>query len=320
MQVKTWLWLLAVISGVLAQCEIENLPDCAQSCLDTGSSANCSQACTANYADVTSCYETRCELADYLYAMKATGSVCEVPPRRRKMTQLAVGSTFIVLMTIAIALRLVGRPPLSPSFGIDDIIGLITYVTAMVLSIVVLRAAQIGWGTDMWALDTAEIMEQMKLFYLGMIFFYFTVTVAKLAIIFFYLRIFTTRTFTRTAYTLVVLCSAYAIAAVFQTIFDCTPAPYFWTRFDGVSEGTCMDYTAFRTMPPINTALDVIVMVLPLPLLIKLNLPLAKKIRVISMFSVGILVIIAGILRMTHFYHFITTYNITCMFLQPVET
>lgn len=42
-------------------------------------------------------------------------------------------------------------------------------------------------------------------------------------------------------------------------------------------------------MPPLNIALDVVVMLLPLPLLLKLNLPLAKKIRVISMFSVGIL-------------------------------
>lgn len=80
-------------------------------------------------------------------------------------------------------------------------------------------------------------------------------------------------------------------------------------------------------MPPLNIALDVVVMLLPLPLLLKLNLPLAKKVRVISMFSVGILyvlqhllfvysnsgrIIIAGILRLSHLYHSITTYNITC--------
>ncbi|KAL5342684.1 hypothetical protein BJX70DRAFT_409671 [Aspergillus crustosus] len=176
---------------------------------------------------------------------------------------------------------------------------------------IMLKGTSIGWGTDMWALTRFEIMAQMKLFYIGIIFFYFSVSVAKLAILFFYLRIFTTRFFKRITYGVIGLCAAYSAAVVFQSAFDCTPASYYWTRFDPESEGTCLSYTAFRIMPAVNIALDVVVMVLPLPLLLKLNLPLAKKVRVISMFSVGILIIIAGILRLAHLYHSITTYNIT---------
>ncbi|OJJ53558.1 hypothetical protein ASPSYDRAFT_532721 [Aspergillus sydowii CBS 593.65] len=181
----------------------------------------------------------------------------------------------------------------------------------MVDTAIMIEGARLGWGTDMWALTQAQIIAQMKLFYVGIIFFYFSVSVAKLAILFFYLRIFTTRTFKRVTYGLIALCSAYSVAVVFQSAFNCTPASYYWTRFDGVSEGTCLSYAAFKVMPPLNIALDVVVMLLPLPLLLRLNLPRAKKIRVISMFSVGILVIIAGILRLTHLYHSITTYNIT---------
>ncbi|KAL4956114.1 hypothetical protein BDW69DRAFT_181913 [Aspergillus filifer] len=319
---RTWfvLLLLALIVQFTVgddTCRIiENLPQCADSCLSEAAvSGNCSdmsrEICTAQYKSVISCYETHCGLKDYLYAMSMTNTLCGIPPRKRQGTQIAVGTTFIVLTTLVVALRIAGRPPCSDSFGIDDAIGLITYCTAMVDTAVMLAGVKVGWGTDMWALNKQDIIQQMKLFYIGIIYFYFSVSISKLAILFFYLRIFTTQTFKKVTYGLIALCSAYAIAVIFQSAFDCSPPSYFWTRFDGVSQGTCLPYAAFKVMPPINIALDVVVMVLPLPLLLRLNLPWAKKLRVISMFSVGILIIIAGTLRMTHLYHSITAYNIT---------
>ncbi|OJJ08196.1 hypothetical protein ASPVEDRAFT_89425 [Aspergillus versicolor CBS 583.65] len=293
--------------------DINNLPQCAANCLPGLFDCNGAQQalCAAEYEGITSCYERDCQLREYLYSMNITNAVCEIPPRSRHGTQIAVGSSFITLTTIIMGFRLAGRPPFSDSFGVDDVIGIVTFITAMVDTAMMIAGANIGWGTDMWALTQAQIITQMKFFYVGILFFYFSVSVSKLAILFFYLRIFTTRTFKRVTYGLIALCSAYSVAVVFQSAFDCTPASYYWTRFDGISEGTCLSYTAFKVMPPLNIALDVVVMLLPLPLLLKLNLPLAKKIRVISMFSVGILIIVAGILRLSHLYHSITTYNIT---------
>lgn len=88
---------------------------------------------------------------------------------------------------------------------------------------------------------------------------------------------------------MILLCSAYGVGSVVASILDCMPPSYFWTRFDGVSTGYCVSQTAFKVIPPVNIALDVVVMVLPLPLLVRLNLPLQKKIRVLSMFSMGVL-------------------------------
>jgi hypothetical protein len=128
-----------------------------------------------------------------------------------------------------------------------------------------------------------------QFFYAGIIAFYLSVSLAKLSILFFYLRIFTTDSFKRITYTMIFLCSAYGVGSVVASILDCMPPSYFWTRFDGVSTGYCVSQTAFKVIPPVNIALDVVVMVLPLPLLARLNLPLQKKIRVLSMFSVGVL-------------------------------
>ncbi|KAL3478856.1 hypothetical protein BJX99DRAFT_256063 [Aspergillus californicus] len=331
MSVAVYMALLGLAVGDETCERLDSLPHCAGTCFSATIFPTCSETkqflCATDYATVISCYERQCDLRDYLCgipslrvlrlgtdrpdAMNTTHTVCDIPPRSRQSTQIALGSAFIALTTVVVGLRLIGRPPLSASFGIDDAIGLLTYCTAMTDTVLMIKGAQVGWGTDMWALSRSEIIAQMKFFYVGIIFFYFSVSVAKLSILFFYLRIFTTRPFKRVTYGVIALCSAYAIAVVFQSAFDCTPASFYWNRFDGVSQGTCLDYAAFKVMPPVNIALDVVVMALPLPLLVRLNLPLAKKIRVISMFSVGILIIIAGILRITHLYHSITTYNIT---------
>ncbi|CEL10261.1 hypothetical protein ASPCAL13383 [Aspergillus calidoustus] len=319
MRLRNTVALLLTLGFAIAQegpCErFQRLPQCADSCVSNYVGSDCPRTkgfvCDSEYGAIASCFEEQCPLEQYLYAMNITTGVCDIPPRSRKTTQIGVGAAFIAITTIVMGMRFLGRPPFSDSFGIDDAIGVLTYVTAMVDTILMVQAAREGWGTDMWSLSREQIIHLMKLFYIGIIFFYFSVAVSKLAILYFYLRIFTTPSFKRVTYAVIALCATWGLAVVFQSAFNCTPAWFYWTRFDGVSKGTCLSYTAFKIMPPINVALDVVVMLLPLPSLLKLNLPVAKKVRVISMFSVGILILVAGTLRLTHLYNSITTYNIT---------
>ncbi|KAL4786863.1 hypothetical protein BJX76DRAFT_62727 [Aspergillus varians] len=131
-------FFVLLISGLaLADTEpcgtIANLPQCAQRCLSSYAAAsNCSDTkqplCAAEYTRTTSCYEDHCDLHEYLYAMNTTNTLCDIAPRDRRSTQIAVGSSFIALTMMTMALRLVGRPPFSASFWVDDWIALITFV------------------------------------------------------------------------------------------------------------------------------------------------------------------------------------------------
>lgn len=64
-------------------------------------------------------------------SMNITNAVCDVPPRSRQATQIGVGSSFIALTTIIMGLRMAGRPPFSAAFGIDDVVGFVTFVRAL---------------------------------------------------------------------------------------------------------------------------------------------------------------------------------------------
>lgn len=63
-----------------------------------------------------------------------------------------------------------------------------------------------------------------------------------------------------------------------------------WTFWSGETQGHCINAFVFRCIfASFNIVLDIIVMLLPIPALLKLNLSKKKKIQVVAMFCVGLL-------------------------------
>jgi hypothetical protein len=83
---------------------------------------------------------------------------------------------------------------------------------------------------------------------------------------------------------------AYWIAFLIVTIFQCRPLPGAWTRWDGTFRGQCTNVNIQGWMSGVATILlDVATLVLPLPIIAKLDLSLQKKVHIFLMFSVGFL-------------------------------
>jgi hypothetical protein len=85
-----------------------------------------------------------------------------------------------------------------------------------------------------------------------------------------------------------------------------------WNQWDGLHEGTCNDiHLQGWIAAAINIFLDAVVMGLPMKHLAGLNMSLKKKLMVMSMFGVGIFVIVISIIRLETLIHFSNTENIT---------
>lgn len=111
----------------------------------------------------------------------------------------------------------------------------------------------------------------------------------RASIIVFYLRIFTIKESRRIIiYTLtaeVVLSSTFVLIMLFQ----CTPVSYYWTKWDQLHPGHCID--SYRYMIAgwsTLIALDFWVMWVPLPMIAKLQLSTRKKLLIGIMFAMGI--------------------------------
>lgn len=114
----------------------------------------------------------------------------------------------------------------------------------------------------------------------------------KLSIMGFYLKFFPFTVFPglRTAiYITIAITVASGISFTMSIIFQCTPISFFWSAFDDPPPvGSCIKINKYAwTVATFNFALDLWLLALPLPELLKLSLPLRKKVVVCLMFSVG---------------------------------
>jgi hypothetical protein len=169
-----------------------------------------------------------------------------------------------------------------------------------------------GLGRDIWTLSADQITNVLKYYFLGEIFYVVALGISKISILFLYLRVFPSKSFRMLTYSVMGLSVAYTIAFFFATTFQCWPISLAWTQWDGLHEGHCNDiHLQGWIAAAINIALDAIVMILPMKHLAMLNMSLKKKIMVMSMFGVGIFVIVVSVIRLYSLIHFANTENIT---------
>lgn len=176
---------------------------------------------------------------------------------------------------------------------------------------------QNGLGRDIWTLTPQQITNVLKYYFLGEIFYVVALGVSKISILFFYLRVFPSKGFRTLTFTVMGLSIAYTIAFFFATTFQCLPISLAWTQWDGLHEGGCNDiHLQGWIAAAINIFLDATVMILPLKHLANLNMSMKKKLMVMSMFSVGIFVIVVSAIRLYSLIHFANTENITWNYVE----
>lgn len=128
------------------------------------------------------------------------------------------------------------------------------------------------------------------MFYMGVICYFYSIMVTKLSILAFYLRIFTDQTFKMSTYVLMGITVACLLGFVPTIIWQCTPIRYTWTAQPGQTGGHCVNiFLATWIGSSINVILDLAVILLPIPHLLKLTLSRKKKVQVVAMFCVGLL-------------------------------
>lgn len=78
----------------------------------------------------------------------------------------------------------------------------------------------------------------------------------------------------------------YNIGVMFPLIFACTPVQKTWNL--AIMEGACINRTpVFIATAVLNMVTDISILVLPIPMIVKLQMSRAKKVGLICMFGVG---------------------------------
>lgn len=239
-----------------------------------------------------------------------------VDPVTRGPALIIINVIFMVLMTLAVILRFYSRYTCKRWLGWDDFFIGIALIFSLALGAMVIHAnIRHGWDRHLWDLRFTQYQNASIYAFVGRLGFVLAATFTRLSLVCFLLRLVTGSGHTSFAWVLraallwqVVVCTA----LVFMTVFLCVPVRAYWA-IPLVDNAKCLnegDVTLAGGV--VNCVSDLMVTLLPIPIVMKLNMPLRQRIGVIVLLSLGIVVTIAGIVR-TYFIwkSLIESYDIT---------
>ena len=122
--------------------------------------------------------------------------------------------------------------------------------------------------------------------YIAESFYVVDLALTKISVLVLYLRLFPYKTFRYAAFATIGMIALSTTIIFFVTVFSCHPVAFFWNK--DIRGGTCINV---NTLAYANSAMsiiqDLLIVALPLPVLVKLNMGTKKKIGVGFMFAVG---------------------------------
>ncbi|KAF4469225.1 integral membrane PTH11 [Fusarium albosuccineum] len=266
---------------------LAELPQCARSWLgDAISKSDCESAdvecvCTSEaIIPVASvCVSEACTVKESLTTQNMTNTYCHAPVRDKTSTFVNVTIVLGVISGISILLRIGSKILITNSdFGLDDLFIILTLTIGIPSTAMNIHGtAGHGEGRDIWTLEFDQITRFGFFFWLLEVFYFAQVSLLKMSLLFFYLRIFPGPA-QKLLWGTVIFNAIYGVAFIFLAIFQCSPISFFWTGWDGEHEGTCANVNAIGWA--------------------NASLHWKKKIGVAAMFIVGTFVTIVSIIRL----------------------
>ena len=126
----------------------------------------------------------------------------------------------------------------------------------------------------------------MQALYAYLIFYTFIILTIKNSILLLYHRVFVNPRFQWHVRFWIAFTLLFQISTLLVDIFNCTPINYFWDKT--VPHGHCVNIFAyFMACAAINVFTDLVILVLPMPMIWSLRIPTRQKLVLVGIFFMG---------------------------------
>ncbi|KAI1768370.1 hypothetical protein GGR53DRAFT_517810 [Hypoxylon sp. FL1150] len=208
----------------------------------------------------------------------------------------------LTLATVAVCLRLYTRYFILNKFWFDDILAIIGLMGSMTNGIVLCVHTKYGLGAHVWDLDFNSEQGVMffKMFYINSITYNTSLMLIKCTLFLQYYRLIQEVPHYRKFYLVVMsVVTGWVISQEFVLVFACTPIESYWNHN---IDGTCLNSNVIGWMNAIgNLVTDLVILLLPIPVVWRLNLNSGRKWAVLGIFGLGFFTCIISICRMVFF-------------------
>ncbi|KAH6959632.1 hypothetical protein BKA56DRAFT_501220 [Ilyonectria sp. MPI-CAGE-AT-0026] len=263
-------------------------------CEDTNQTCLCSNQ--ALQMEAAGCITESCTVKESLSIMASCGA-----PVHDNSRGLVINTiTLTIIAVLFVIQRFSTRIFWSTPIWLDDWFILLSCLASFIdMILVICGTVHYGLGRDIWTISPADITVFGIYLYAGGLAYLTVLTLLKLSLLCFYLRIFPTQSVRRILWGTIILNAVSGIVFCIVFTLQCLPISYFWNQWDGEHQGYCINGNAMGwSHAAVSIAIDIWMLIVPLLQLKSLNLNWKKKVGVGIMFSVGTFVTIMSILRL----------------------
>ncbi|KAI1335083.1 hypothetical protein F5Y15DRAFT_399511 [Xylariaceae sp. FL0016] len=214
---------------------------------------------------------------------------------------VVVPAVFSFISVVAVCLRILARRLANRALDWSDYTIVLACIFSVAFSGIIMAEGIVGGG----GLHVEEIAQRfgvntvqsfLKISVAVQIMWTLSLSLCKGSILMLYCRIFRTATFQWLCYVTGAIIVCWSLSTILSALLICQPVSDLWAT---VPKGHCGDHILSYTITgSINIVTDVVVLVLPLPYLLRLNMALYKKLVLTGTFAVGLFVCIISALRL----------------------
>ena len=111
-----------------------------------------------------------------------------------------------------------------------------------------------------------KLISNRQYFFISEFLYTFLVTLPKLSIVFFYLRIFSARAFQRRCVVVIVITALFGVTSTTVVALQCMPIQFIWDGWKGQQTAKCIQlHIEVYAYAAINILLDIVIFTLPIP-------------------------------------------------------
>ncbi|KAF2192643.1 hypothetical protein K469DRAFT_717214 [Zopfia rhizophila CBS 207.26] len=215
----------------------------------------------------------------------------------KQVLALVFCTFLLILCLVFIAARLYVRCFMLHNAGKDDLFCLLAGILNIVETAFMFLEVKYGAGQRMTQLTNEEIEKQRFAVYISMPPYYIGLMFIKMSIIYQYRRFFSEIIGT-ICYAILALVVSTTITWICLSAFQCTPARGFWIQS---LHNNCLNLSTINySFLAVNSATDIMLLILPMPTFFKLRLRKAEKRALIGIFGLGGFAALTSLLRIPY--------------------
>lgn len=184
--------------------------------------------------------------------------------------------------------------------GLDDACLMIAWIFCVVIQALIVRASALKFiGVHAWEIPIDKFQDFVKFnVYLNPIIYAPPTALAKLVLLLFYRQLQNQQKwFMLSVYTVMAINVGSNAGIFFSSIFACRPIAAGWDIT--ITDAKCINRPVlFQTTAALGVATDVFIILIPIPMVIKLQMSRAKKAGLLAMFTIGSATVITSVVRL----------------------